>query len=298
MTVRDRFGRGGSLVPALVLAAAAFFVSGRHAAAQSPDAPPAPGSEEIQDSAGDDAQPEQADDPTLTAGGALRLFMTSRDYRMIKRLKGVMTPRLQARFDHDSAPFNGKRGNRLAAFDFTERDLKPPRSSGKAPPAQPATFLGSVRSLWEEQGEATEQRTEKITIVQQEDGLWRIADLAVAASEKLRFNEAVNGVTALRAILRAWHRGDAAAARTNMTEAFLRRCQGKDEAFKAMFTPPEGRRHAAYQISEMTPQGTIAAVARVRLYETVIGEPGPLEGQPRTIRMVRKGSRWLLDAWD
>ena len=51
-------------------------------------------------------------------------------------------------------------------------------------------------------------------------------------------------------------------------------------------------------IVEMTPQGTAAAVARVRLYETVIGEPGPLGGQPRTIRMVRKGSRWLLEGWD
>src|SRR5437667_7108810 len=49
-----------------------------------------------------------AEDPTRTAGGALRLFMSSRDYRTIKRLKSVITDRLQTRFDHDSAPFNGK----------------------------------------------------------------------------------------------------------------------------------------------------------------------------------------------
>jgi len=36
----------------------------------------------------------------------------------------------------------------------------------------------------------------------------------------------------------------------------------------------------------------------VRLYETVIGEPGPLDGQSRSIRMVHKGSRWLLEGWD
>jgi len=288
---------GRPLVAALFFAAAAIVACGRPARAQPPDASPTPEAEAAQETPEDGTPTDLAEDPTRTAGGALRLFMASRDYRTIKRLKSVMTARLQARFDHDSALFNGKRGNRLAAFDFTEKDLKPPRPIPRATPP-PATFLAGVRSLWEEQGEATEKRTETVTIVQQEDGLWRIADLVVASSEKLRFNDAVNGVTALRVILRAWHRGDPAAARSNMTDVFLKRYQGKDEAFRAMFAPPEGRRHAAYQIVEMTPQGTAAAVARVRLYETVIGEPGPLEGQPRTIRMVRKGSRWLLDGWD
>src|SRR6059036_800516 len=98
-----------------------------------PDGVPAEEGTTGQEEAGTPA----AEDPTRTAGGALRQFMASRDYRTIKRLKSVMTDRLQARFDHDSSPFNGKRSNRLAAFDFTERDLKPVRSSGKLP-AQPA----------------------------------------------------------------------------------------------------------------------------------------------------------------
>src|SRR5437867_7579295 len=104
--------------------------------------------------------------------------MASRDYRRIKRLKSVMTARLQARFDHDSAPFNGKRGNRLAAFDFTEKDLKPARTAGK-PVTPPSSYVASVRSLWEEQGEATERRTEAITLVLLDSGLWRVADLAI-----------------------------------------------------------------------------------------------------------------------
>jgi hypothetical protein len=282
----------GALAPAGLLALAALLGCARPTVAQLPDAPPGAGVEDAGESPEEGAPPDQAEDPTRTAGGALRLFMASRDYRLMKQLKGVMTPRLQGRFDHDSAPFNGKRGNRLAAFDFTEKDLKP-RSKAASP-----TFLASVRSLWEEQGEATEKRTETVTIMQQEDGLWRISDLAIASSEKLRFAETVNGVTALRTFLRAWHRGDPAAARSSMTETFLKTYQGKDEAFNAVFTPSEGKKHAAYQIAEMTPKGTTAVVARVRLYETVIGEPGPLDGQSRSIRMVHKGSRWLLEGWD
>jgi hypothetical protein len=296
VTNPERTMAGRLLVPALLLAAAAIVAGGRPARAQPPEPSLTPGAEATQETP-EEGTPDLAEDPTRTAGGALRLFMGSRDYRMIKRLKSVMSARLQTRFDHDSALFNGKRGNRLAAFDFTEKDLKPPRPAPRATPP-PATFLATVRSLWEEQGEATEKRTETVTIVQQEDGLWRIADLVIASSEKLRFNDAVSGVTALRVILRAWHRGDPAAARSNMTEAFLKRYQGRDDAFRAIFAPAEGRKHAAYQIAEMTPQGTAAALARARLYETVIGEPGPLEGQPRAIKMVRKGSRWLLDGWD
>ena len=296
MMIRDRDVWGTRLAPALLLAAALPALAGP-ARAQPPAAPPAAGDEATEEPSGEDAGAERAEDPTSTAGGALRLFMASRDYRTIKRLKSVMTERLQARFDHDSASFNGKRGNRIAAFDFAEKDLKPARPSGKTP-APPAGFLATVRSLWEEQGETTEKRTETISIVQQDDGLWRIADLAIASSDKLRFTEAVNGVTALRTILRAWYRGDPATARANMTEAFLKKYQGKDEVFRAMFVPAEGKKHAAYQIVQMTPQGTTAAAARVRLYETVIGEPGSLEGQPRAIKMIRKGSRWLLDGWD
>jgi len=221
--------------------------------------------------------------------------MASRHYQTIRQLRGVMTERLQARFDHDSAPFNGKRGNRLAGFDFAEKDLKPARTAGKqVTPA--SSYIASVRSLWEEQGEASERRTEAITLVLQDSGLWRVADLAIGATEKLRFADAVNGVTALRMVLRAWIRGDVAAARQGMSPALLKKLN--EDALRALFTPAAGRNHAAYLIVDMTAQGTTGAVARVRLYETVTGEPGSIDGQPRTLRMVRKGSRWLVDGWD
>ena len=48
----------------------------------------------------------------------------------------------------------------------------------------------------------------------------------------------------------------------------------------------------------MDPRGTGEAIARVKLYETVIGEPSPIEGASRTLKLVKKGSRWLVDAWD
>jgi len=238
------------------------------------------------------------EDPTRTAGGALRLFMASRDYRTMKRLKGVMTERLQTRFDHDSAPFNGKRSNRLAAFDFSEKDLKPARPAPGRTGARPVSFVATVRSLWAEQAEATELRTETVTITQQQDDLWRIADLTIADSDKLRFGEAVPGVTALRLVLRAWYGGNVAAARSGMTEGFLKKFAAHDEALKSLFSPPPGKQHAAYQIVGMEPKGTSAALAHVKLYETVIGEPGPIDGVPHLLKMVKKGSRWLLDGWD
>jgi len=238
------------------------------------------------------------EDPTRTAGGALRLFMASRDYRTIKRLKSVMTDRLQARFDHDSAPFNGKRSNRLAAFDFTEKDLKPARPAAGRTGTQPVSFIATVRSLWAEQGEATELRTESIHLAQQPDGLWRVADLTLADSDKLRFGDAVPGVTALRLVLRAWYGGNVAAARGGMSDAFLKKVAARDDALKSLSSPPPGKQHAAYQIVGMEPKETSAAVARVKLYETVIGEPGPIDGAPHVLRMIKKGSRWLLDGWD
>jgi len=239
-----------------------------------------------------------AEDPTRTAGGALRLFMSSRDYRTIKRLKSVMTDRLQARFDHDSSPFNGKRSNRLAAFDFTEKNLKPARPAAGRTGTQPVSYAATVRSLWAEQGEATELRTESVAITEQTEVLWRVADLTIAASDKLRFGDAVPGVTALRLVLRAWFGGNVPAARAGMTESFLRKFAARDEALKSLVTPPAGKQHAAYQIVGMEPKGTSAAVAHVKLYETVIGEPGPIDGVPHLLKMVKKGSRWLLDGWD
>jgi hypothetical protein len=270
-------------------------------AAQLPSATPAvPGEEatETPELAPDEAGAPAADDPSVTAGGALKLFMASRDYRTLRQLKGVMTDSLQARFNHDSAPFNGKRTNRLVAFDFTEKDLKPRPAGGKPSGTAAPGYVASVRSLWAEQGEATEKRTESITLTQREDGLWRVANLALSSSEKLRFGESVDGVTVLRMVLRAWHRGEVAGARGNLSDAFLKKYAGRDEALAALFAPSGGRVHAAYQILGMTPQGMTGALVRVRFYETVIGEPGPIDGRLRTLRMIRKGSRWLVDGWE
>src|SRR6266446_5201339 len=133
----------------MCLAWAALVASGRSTPAQAPEGSPTPGTELLPEA--QEGTPT-AEDPTRTAGGALRLFMASRHYQTIRQLRGAMTERLQARFDHDSAPFNGKRGNRLAAFDFAEKDLKPARTAGKqVTPA--SSYIASVRSLWEEQGE-------------------------------------------------------------------------------------------------------------------------------------------------
>jgi hypothetical protein len=272
---------------------AALLAGARLAAADPPEGSQSPGTA----APGADAEATPAPvDPTVTAGGALRLFMASRHYQTIRQLKGVMTEKLQARFDHDSAPFNGKRGNRLAAFDFTEKDLRPSKSAGQ--PGTATRYVASVRSLWEEQGEATEKRTETAVLSQQEGGVWRVADLSAADSEKLRFGEAVNGVTVLRQILRAWHGGNVAAARAQMSEAFLKKYQGREDALASLGAPAEGHKRAAYQIKEMTPQATTAAVARVLLYDTATGEPGRLDGREHTLKMIKKGQRWLLDAWD
>lgn len=274
-------------------------------AAQDPSSTPSfPGGEaaETPEPAPDEEGAPAVEDPTQTAGGALRLFMGSRDYRMLRRLKSVMTDNLQARFDHNSAPFNGKRNNRLVAFEFTEKNLKPSRPAGAKPagtsaPAAPR-YIATVRSLWAEQGEATEKRTESVVLTQREDGLWRVADLAQSSSENLRFGETVDGVTSLRMVLRAWQRGEAAGARSTLSDAFLKRYAGRDEALAALFAPSGGTAHAAYQIVDMLPRGTTAAVVRVRFYETVIGEPGPIDGRVRILKMVRKGSRWLVDGWE
>lgn len=248
-----------------------------------------------------------SEDPGRTAGGALRAFMAARDYRTIRELKAVMTPGLMARFEHDSTPFCGKRGIRLSAFDFLEKDLKPPPArTTRTAEMQPAgagsdlpTYVGAVRSLWEEQGEAVELRAESARIAQQPDGLWRIAGLERVKSERLRFAEAVNGVTTLRLILRAWHRGDLQPAKGHMSAAFLKKHEGREEGLQAIFSNAAGAaRHAAYQILSMDPRGQAAVEARVKLYFAPAGEPAALDGPERRLRLVRKGARWLLDAWD
>ena len=279
-----------------------FLAAGPPLAAQDPSATPFYRGDEAAEApepTPDEASAPAVEDPTQTAGGALKLFMASRDYRMLRRLKSVMTEKLQARFDHDSAPFNGKRNNRLVAFEFTEKDLKPARPAGGKPAGAAASgYVATVRSLWAEQGEATEIRTESITLSRREDGLWRVANLAQSPSEKLRFGETVDGVTSLRMVLRAWIRGEAAGARSSLSEAFLKRYAGRDEALAALFAPSGGRTHAAYQIVALTPRDTTGAVARVRFYETVIGEPVPIDGKVRVLKLIHKGSRWLVDAWE
>ncbi|MEE9292297.1 MAG: hypothetical protein V3U83_05145, partial [Acidobacteriota bacterium] len=126
------------------------------------------------------------DDPTLTAGGALRLFMASRNYRSLRRLKGVMTEALVARYDRNSALFNGKNRVRLATFHFTPGDLRPITERGQKG-APPGAYIARVRTLWADQGEAVELRREAIRIVRQDTGLWRISRLEKIESEPLRF---------------------------------------------------------------------------------------------------------------
>ncbi len=267
------------------------------------------------------------DDPRLTAGGALRAFMAARDYRTIRALKGTMTNDLITRFDRDSTPFCGKRGIRIVAFDFTESDLrarvaktKPGTAAtagigapggggsvGAAVPAVagPTAYTGSVRSLWAEQGEAFEKRTENVSIVRGADTLWRVAGLERGAIERLRYAEAIDGVTTVRMVLRAWQTGNLEAARPHLSTAFLKKYAGREDLLRALFVPAEGTpRHAAYQIVSLTPQGPVApvaptaAAAEVRLYEAPVGQPAPIGGVARQLKLVKSGSRWLIESWN
>src|SRR5262245_27952794 len=84
---------------------------------QAPTGPP-PG-------AAPEESPSTATDPGATAAGALAFFMNSRDYRTLRELKSILTPSAQATYDHDSVAYNGKKGIRLAAFDYHEPAPKP-----------------------------------------------------------------------------------------------------------------------------------------------------------------------------
>jgi hypothetical protein len=295
-----------------VLAATVVAAAGAAAPrAQEPGGWPAPGAEEPPSPAEpDDGTPEPPEaepppeDVRQTAGGALRFFMASRDYRTLRDLKSTMTAGLRGRFEHDSAPFCGKRGIRLAAFEFTAADLKPvapraARTAGMQPPAAaPEAYTARVRSLWEEQGEAEEMRTEMVRLTRGEDGLWRASDLQRVAAERLRFSETIDGITILRIVLRAWKRGDAEAARPHLTETFLRRRQDGPGSLGELFGAENGaRRHAAYQILDVRPASD-GIVARVRLYFAPADQPAPLEGATHTLRFVKQGHRFLLEAWN
>ncbi len=273
-----------------------------------------------------------AEDPTRTAGGALAVFMSHRHYLTIRQLKAVMTTELQARYDHDSVPFNGKKSTRIALYSFAEKDLKPvpvstklakgAKPSGAAPsppggtaaagmgasppPDEPAaaplpgpsTYLASVQSLWADQGEAVEMRVESIKVARREDGLWRVAAMDRVSAEPLRFKDAVPGVTALRLVLRAWAARDPAGARAGLSPGFLKKHQDRDSALKDLFAGAADPRHAAFQILDMQPVGATGATARVRLFEAFADRPSPLQGSDHTLRMVKKGAPWLLDSWD
>jgi hypothetical protein len=232
--------------------------------------------------------PEEAtahEAPNLTAAGAVRFFMASRDYRKLREIRSVMTSSLRKRFDYNSAPFNGKRGVRLAAFDFGEADFSPV-SRGRTD-----RYDVTVRSLWEDQGEAVEERSEIVRVGLQENGLWRVENLKRVESEHSRFTETVPGVTALRLVLRAWDRGRVEVAERHLSANFLRRYAGHEEALRDLIVGPRDPRHTAFRILEMTPRDENAVIARVQLILASPGQPGPLEGETHTLAEREPPSR-------
>jgi hypothetical protein len=255
---------------------------------QAPQATAPPGPQEAGATPpSDEAAPDAAAEATRTPGGALALFMSSRDYHTIRELKSVMTPALRAAYDHDSAPFNGRKGTRLAAFDFRDPVVRPQSTS--------CTVL--AKSLWEDQGEAVEQRAENVRLTRGTDGGWQVAALEKGTVEPLRFKDAIPGVTSLRQLLRAWQKRDLTTAKTLMSDAYLRRFAGREEGLAAVFAGDPAQRRAAFRILDMTPRGTTEAVARIRLVETAAGKPSSLEGTPKSLTMVKRGQRWLLNDW-
>lgn len=269
-----------------------FLAGAAPSKGQEPPAPPSPGAAPPATSppAGE-APPAQPPPPTderlATPGGALAYFMAVRDYRTIRELKSVMTPALKAAYDRDSVPFNGKQGVRLAAFDFRE----------PAPNPTVKAVTVTVKSLWEDQGEAVEQRSETAGLERDESGQWHVGKLQKGTVEPLRYKETVAGVTALRTILRAWQHRDLEGAKSFMSDAFKKRYAGRDEGLAAVFSGDPSLRRAAFRILELSPRGSSATVARVRLVETAPGRPSSLEGSPKSIGLVKRGSRWLLDDW-
>jgi hypothetical protein len=213
--------------------------------------------------------------------------MTSRDYRTIRELKSVMTPALTAVYDHDATPFNGKKGFRLSGFDYREPTPKPNATSSTV----------SVRCLWDDQGEAVELRTENVRLTRDHDAPWRVAGLEKTATEPLRYQKSIAGVTSLRMILRDWIRRDTEGAKGLMTDACVKRLDGTNDGLVTLFVGDPGVRRAAYRILDLTPVGTTRVTAKVRLVETPPGRPAGLEGVPHELVLVKKGQRWLVDEW-
>lgn len=295
--VRPRPAARSVLLIAAVLASACLAAAaGARSWGQTPPAPPPPsGSPETPPPADPSATeaPETeplvpaASDPGETPGGALGHFMTMRDYRTIRQLKSILTPQANAAYDHDSVAYNGRKGVRLAAWDYKE----------PAPKPGAVTHASTVRSLWDEQGEAVELRTETVKLQRDPTGPWRVASLQKAAAENLRFKETIPGVTSLRMVLRAWRLQDTQTARTLLTDAFLKRLEARGDGVAALFAPPEGKRHAAFRIKGYEAKGATQGIARVGLVDVPPGRPGPLDGTPRTLTLVKRGSRWLVDDW-
>jgi len=237
------------------------------------------------------------DDPTWTAGGALRLFMASRDYRSLRQLKGVMTEALVARYDRDSAPFNGKNRVRLAAFHFTPGDLRPVTAKGQKG-APPGTYIARVETLWADQGEAVELRREAIRLVRQETGLWRVSRLEEIESEPLRFRSDLDGQTTVRRLMRGWHRRSLTSAQRLLGPGFQKKYEGREGDLAAIFVGEEDPKHAAYRIVELKEVGDSRLIAKLELFVTSPGQPLPIEGAQVIVQMVKQGPSWLLDAWE
>ena len=290
--------RFATLIPAVLLLAGLACVTAATLGSQEPPpVPPGPQGESPapppEPAPGAPPDPAPAEPPAAapetirSPGMALSFFMASRDSRTIRDLKSVMTPTLRTAYDHDSAPFNGRKGIRLAAFDFRE----------PMPKADVRSVTVVVKSLWEDQGEAVELRTENAKLEREASGNWLVGGLNKAATESLRYGEAIGGVTALRMILRSWQRRDLEAAKSFMSDAFRKRFAGREEGFAAVFGGDPAVRRAAFRIVDLQPRGTTAAVARVRLVEAPAGRPSGLEGTPRTVELEKKGSRLLLNDW-
>ncbi len=267
---------------------------------EDPEAPPPPPPEDAYDEVpAPEVVPAEPspDDPTLTAGGALRLFMASRNYSTLRALKSVMTESLQSRYDHDSAPFNGKNRVRLAAFHFTPDDLNPviPRDSKGRPPD---TYIAHVKTLWADQGEVVERRTEAIRVVRTGIGLWRVSRLQEVASESLRYRSDLQGLIALRRIMRGWIRRSLPSVQRYFSSGFERRYAGREEDLASLFVGRDDPRHAAYRIVELKEVGDTRLVARLELYDTSPGQPAPIEGRPVILQLVRQAPYWLLDSWE
>jgi len=263
----------------------AMMLAGGSAGAQEP--PPAPEGQVPEPMPGESATP--AADPGATAAAALAFFMHSRDYRTLRELKSILTESARATYDHDSVAYNGKKGIRLAAFDYRE----------PAPKATSTAYAATVKTLWDDQGEAVEQRTETVRLTREGGGggPWRVAALQKADSQPLRFKDATPGVTTLRMVLRAWVKRDVAAVKANLTDALVKKLTAKGDSVEGFVMGDAALRHAAFRIDGLDAAGTTQAAARVHLVESHNGRPGSLDGTPHTLTLVKKGSRWLVDDW-